>query len=297
MIETHGLSKNYRSCGALRALSLKVPEGSAFALVGANGAGKTTLIKILMNLIRATSGTAHVFGVDSRQLSPQQFRRIGYVSENQELPGRLTVSGYLNYLRPFYPDWDFALEREIVQRFKLPRDRKINELSHGMRVKMALTCALSYRPKLLVLDEPFSGLDPLVRDEFMEGLAEQAGDMTVLISSHDLSEVEGFATDVAFVESGRLLFQEPLEALTDRVQQIKVTVERQSSLPKTTPDTWIDLHEIGNVLTFVDTQFSEFDLGERIRSQIEGVRDIEVQPMSLRAIFTSISRATRRVRE
>ena len=295
MIETHGLSKNYRSCGALRALSLKVPGGSAFALVGANGAGKTTLIKILMNLIQATSGTAHVFGVDSRQLSPQQFRRIGYVSENQELPGRLTVSGYLNYLRPFYPDWDVALEREIVQRFKLPGDRKINELSHGMRVKMALTCALSYRPKLLVLDEPFSGLDSLVRDEFMEGLAEQAGDMTVLISSHDLSEVEGFATDVAFVESGRLLFQESLEALTDRVQQIKVTVERQSTLPKTTPDTWIDLHETGNVLTFVDTQFSEFDLGERIGSQIEGVRDIEVQPMSLRAIFTSISRATRTV--
>lgn len=297
MIETHGLSKNYRSCGALLALSLKVPEGSAFALVGANGAGKTTLIKILMNLIQATSGNAHVFGVDSRQLSPQQFRRIGYVSENQELPGRLTVSGYLNYLRPFYPDWDVALEGEIVQRFKLPRDRKINELSHGMRVKMALTCALSYRPKLLVLDEPFSGLDSLVRDEFMEGLAEQAGDMTVLISSHDLSEVEGFATDVAFVESGRLLFQEPLEALTDRVQRIKVTVERQSALPKTTPDTWIDLHETGNVLTFVDTQFCEFDLGERIRSQIEGVRDIEVQPMSLRAIFTSISRATRRVQE
>lgn len=297
MIETHGLSKNYGSCGALRALSLKVPEGSAFALVGANGAGKTTLIKILMNLIQATSGTAHVFGVDSRQVSPQQFRRIGYVSENQELPGRLTVSGYLNYLRPFYPDWDVALEREIVQRFKLPGGRKINELSHGMRVKMALTCALSYRPKLLVLDEPFSGLDSLVRDEFMEGLAEQAGDMTVLISSHDLSEVEGFATDVAFVESGRLLFQESLEALTDRVQQIKVTVERQSTLPETTPDTWIDLHETGNVLTFVDTQFSEFDLGERIRSQIEGVRDIEVQPMSLRAIFTSISRATRRVGE
>jgi|SRR5579859_1404647 len=297
MIETHDLSKNYRSYGALRALSVKVPEGSAFALVGANGAGKTTLIKILMNLIQATSGTAQVFGVDSRQLSPQQFRRIGYVSENQELPGRLTVSRYLNYLRPFYPDWDVALEREIVQRFKLPGDRKISELSHGMRVKMALTCALSYRPKLLVLDEPFSGLDPLVRDEFMEGLVEQAGDMTVLISSHDLGEVEGFATDIAFVNSGRLLFQESLETLTDRVQQIKVTVEKRSALQNAVPETWIDIHETGNVLTFVDTQFSEFDLGERIRARIHGVREIEVQPLSLRAIFTSIARATRSMQE
>ncbi len=297
MIKTHDLSKTYRSCGALRALSLKVAEGSAFALVGANGAGKTTLIKILVNLIQASSGSAYVLGVDSRQLSPQQFRRIGYVSENQELPGRLTVSGYLNYLRPFYPDWDIALEREITQRFKLPGDRKINELSHGMRVKMALACALPYHPRLLILDEPFSGLDPLVRDEFMEGLAAQAGDMTVLISSHDLGEVEGFATDIAFVDSGRLLFQEPLETLTDRVQQIKVTVERQSTRRDAVPETWIDIQETGNVLTFVDTQFSEFDLGERIRSRIDGVRDIEVQPMSLRAIFTSISRATRSVQE
>lgn len=297
MIETRGLSKNYKNCGALRDLSIKVPEGSAFALVGANGAGKTTLIKILMNLIQASSGTAEVLGIDTRQLSPQEFRRIGYVSENQELPGRLSASDYLNYLRPFYPDWDIALEREIVQQFRLPGDRKINELSHGMRVKMALTCALPYRPKLLVLDEPFSGLDPLVRDEFMEGLAGQAGDMTILISSHDLGEVEGFATDIAFVDSGRLLFQESLETLTDRVQRIKVTVERQSAPRQTTPDTWIDIHETGNVLTFVDTQFSEFDLGERIRSQVEGVRDIEVQPMSLRAIFTSMSRATQRREE
>jgi len=236
-------------------------------------------------------------GVDSRQLLPQQFRRIGYVSENQELPGRLTVSGYLNYLRPFYPDWDIALEREITQRFKLPGDRKINELSHGMRVKMALACALPYHPRLLVLDEPFSGLDPLVRDEFMEGLAAQAGDMTILISSHDLGEVEGFATDIAFVNSGRLLFQESLETLTDRVQQIKVTVERQSALQDAVPETWIDVHETGNVLTFVDTQFSGFDLGERIRSRIDGVREIEVQPLSLRAIFTSISRATRSIQE
>jgi ABC-2 type transport system ATP-binding protein len=269
-----------------------VPEGSAFALVGANGAGKTTLIKILMNLIQATSGTAHVLGVDSRELAPQQFQRIGYVSENQELPGRLTVSAYLNYLRPFYPEWDIALEEELAQRFKLPADRKINELSHGMRVKMALACALPYRPRLLVLDEPFSGLDPLVRDEFMEGLAAQAGEMTILISSHDLGEVEGFATDIGFVDTGRLLFQESLETLTDRIQQIKVTIDRQSALRQSTPDSWIDIHETGNVLTFVDTQFSEFDLGERVRSRIEGVRDIEVQPMSLRAIFTSISRAT-----
>jgi ABC-2 type transport system ATP-binding protein len=130
MIETHDLQKKYRACGALKGLSLTVPKGSAFALVGANGAGKTTLMKILMNLLMASSGIAEVMGVDSRLLSYEQFRRIGYVSENQELPGRLAVAAYLNYLRPFYPDWDLHLERDFLARFKLPADRKIQNLSH-----------------------------------------------------------------------------------------------------------------------------------------------------------------------
>jgi ABC-type multidrug transport system ATPase subunit len=166
-IEVRELSKKYKNHGALRDLSLHVPEGSAFVVVGPNGAGKTTMIKILMNLLEATSGTAEIFGVDSRSLTPKELAQIGYVSENQELPGRLTVAEYLNYLRPFYSRWDKYLEAEILRQFRLPGDRRINELSHGMRVKLALTCALPYRPKLLVLDEPFSGLDPLVRDEFL----------------------------------------------------------------------------------------------------------------------------------
>ena len=111
MIATQNLCKSYRHHGALKDLTLRVPEGSAFALVGANGAGKTTLIKILMNLIEASAGEASVLGVDSRQLSPRELRRIGYVSENQELPSRLTVCQYLRYLRGFYPEWSVARNR------------------------------------------------------------------------------------------------------------------------------------------------------------------------------------------
>src|ERR1700682_3054277 len=101
-IEIRELSKTYKNHGALRDLSLRVPEGSAFVVVGANGGGKTTMIKILMNLLEATSGTSKIFGVDSRRLSPKELAQIGYVSENQELPGKLTGEGYLNYLGPFY---------------------------------------------------------------------------------------------------------------------------------------------------------------------------------------------------
>jgi len=294
MIEVRNLTKRYSNHGALKDLSLSVPEGSAFLIVGANGAGKTTMIKILMNLLEATSGVAEIFGVDSRRLSPKELERIGYVSENQELPGKLTVEEYLNYLRPFYSLWDKQLEAETLRQFRLPGDRKINELSHGMRVKLALTCALPYRPELLVLDEPFSGLDPLVRDEFMEGLAGYAHETTILMSSHELSEVEGFGTDVAFIDEGTLLFQESMEELTGRVQEVKVTLDRTAAVRKPPPVDWIEVKESGNVLTFVHTQFIENDLETQVRSQLDGVQRVEVNAMPLRTIFTSLARATRK---
>lgn len=296
MIKILNLTKKYRNHGALKDLSFTVPEGSAFLTVGANGAGKTTMIKILMNLLEATSGVAEIFGVDTRKLSPKEFARIGYVSENQELPGRLTVEEYLNYLRPFYPGWDKQLEAETLHQFRLPRDRKINELSHGMRVKLALTCALPYRPKLLVLDEPFSGLDPLVRDEFMEGLAGYAHEMTILMSSHELSEVEGFGTDVAFIDEGTLLFQESMEELTARMQEVKVTLNRTAAMQRPAPVDWIDVKESGNVLTFVHTRFIESDLETQVRAQLDGVQWIDANAMPLRTIFTSLARATRSTR-
>jgi ABC-2 type transport system ATP-binding protein len=293
-IEIRELSKKYKSHGALRDLSLHVPEGSAFVVVGPNGAGKTTMIKILMNLLEATSGTAEIFGVDSRRLSAKELAQIGYVSESQELPGRLTVAEYLSYLRPFYSQWDRQLEAETLGQFRLPGDRRINELSHGMRVKLALTCALPYRPRLLVLDEPFSGLDPLVRDEFMEGLAGYAQEMTILMSSHELSEVEGFATDVAFIDEGKQLFQESMEVLAGRVQEVKVTLDRAAAVRRPAPADWIDVKESGNVLTFVHTQFVENDLEAQVRSQLDGVQRVEVNAMPLRTIFTSLARAARR---
>lgn len=168
MIEVRDLWKKFGRFEALQGLTFSVPEGSAFALIGANGAGKTTTIKIVMNILEATRGSVKVLDVDSRKISPRELRQIGYVSENQDMPPRLTVDEYFDYLRPFYPEWDKALEQSIRSQLRLPPDRRIAHLSHGMRMKMALGCALPYRPKLLVLDEPFSGLDPLVRDEFME---------------------------------------------------------------------------------------------------------------------------------
>src|ERR1700746_1010139 len=153
MIEVNGLCKRFRRFEALHQVSFSVPEGSAFALIGANGSGKTTCIKILMNILEPTRGSATVLGIDSRRISPRELNQIGYVSENQEMPSRLTVAEFFNYLRPFYKNWDREREAEIRHQLSLPPDRKIGNLSHGMRMKMALACALPFRPRLLVLDE------------------------------------------------------------------------------------------------------------------------------------------------
>jgi ABC-2 type transport system ATP-binding protein len=293
MIRANNLWKKFRRHEALRGLSFSVAEGSAFALIGANGAGKTTAIKVLMNIVEPSSGDASVMGVDSQSLSPREFSRIGYVSESQDLPAGLTIEQYLDYLRPFYPQWDRALEASALVLLHLPLRRRIGDLSHGMRMKMALACALPFRPKLLVLDEPFSGLDPLVRDEVMESLIQQAGDTTVLISSHELSEIDHFATHVGFLDEGKLVFEESMADLTDRFREVHVTLEREALTPDALPSDWLCVRAVGSVVSFIDSHFSEETLGERIRSLLNGVRSIDTQPMALRSIFTTLARSLR----
>ena len=293
IIQTDNVWKKYGRFDALRGLSIAVPEGSAFALIGANGAGKSTTIKLLMNIISPSQGSATILGVDSRKISPRELSQIGYVSENQEMPGRMTVAEYLAYLRPFYPTWDRALEAHILGQLFLPPDRRIKDLSHGMRMKMALACALPFRPRLLVLDEPFSGLDPLVRDEFMEGLLQQVGETTILISSHELSEIEGVATHIAFIDRGKLLFQESMSDLTNRLREVHVSFDCDARMPSQVPKEWLNIRASGAVLSFVDTAYSREHLASRIATALGSVRDVDVQPMGLRTIFTTLARATR----
>ena len=291
MIQATNLWKRFGRHDALQGLSFKVPEGGAFALIGANGAGKTTTIRVLMNILEPTRGSATILGVDSRRISPRELSRIGYVSESQDMPERLTVTQYLDYLRPFYPTWDRALESTIRRELRLPPDRKIGDLSHGMRMKMSLACALPFRPKLLVLDEPFSGLDPLVRDEFMEGLLRQASEMTVLISSHELAEIDSVATHVGFLDEGKLLFEESMSDLVARFREVHVTLEHEAHAPDEVPEDWLQVRVMGNVLAFVETRFKEESLGASVASVCDGVRRVDAQPMGLRSIFTTLARA------
>jgi ABC-2 type transport system ATP-binding protein len=293
IIQSEALNKSFRRHEAVRGISLAVPEGSIYALIGANGAGKTTTIKTLLNVLTPTSGRAELLGVDSRRLSPRELAKIGYVSENLELPQRLTVGAYLEYLRPFYSSWDRSLEHSLISELQLPIDRKIRDLSHGMRMKASLACALCYRPQLLVLDEPFSGLDPLVRDELMERLLQQADEMTVFLSSHELDEIEGSTTYVGYLENGRLLFQEPMAQLSGRVREVRVTMNHDAAIPRGSPENWLNMGAAGNVLSFVDIRHESQALQTAVNSLLTGVKEVEILPVALRSIFTALARSTR----
>jgi ABC-2 type transport system ATP-binding protein len=291
-IHTENLSKRFARTVAVDNISLAVPEGSIYALVGANGAGKTTLIKLLMNILRPNAGGAQVLGIDAAKLTGSDFNRIGYVSENQELPEGMTVGGMLDYFRPFYPNWDFALEQQLVRQFDLPLKRKLKHLSRGMKMKATFASSLAYRPSLIILDEPFSGLDPLVRDELIEGLIERAPETTIFLSSHDLAEIESFSSHVGYLQQGRLLFSEEMTTLSNRFRDVTITLSEPSPLPARLPATWLEPQSADCVLHFVDSDFKE-DSPRELANRFPAARDIAFEPMTLRQIFLAIAKSGR----
>ncbi len=296
MIKTRNLTKTYGKVQVLKEVNLQVPEGSAFALVGTNGAGKTTTMRILTNILQPTRGSAEVLGVDSRQLKPEMFRKIGYVSENQELPERLTIAQYFDYLRAFYPNWDRGLEKTLRERMQLPPSRQLSKLSHGMRMKTVLIAGLAFRPKLLILDEPLSGMDTLTRDEVVDGLLEQADETTILISSHELSEIEFFTSHIAFMDDGSLSFQESIESLRGRFREVHVTLSAQKDWPSSAPETWLAPQTQGHSLQFIDTGFKNHDDLQAQLAQRFGAVQVEETPMSLRQISKVLIREARSIR-
>ncbi len=293
-IETHRLTRRFARTDAVHDLGLVIPAGSICALLGPNGAGKTTTIKLLMNLLHPTAGEARLLGVASTRLGPREFAQIGYVSENQELPLWMTVRQLIDYCRPLYPTWDRDLERKLLAQFSLPADGKLRHLSRGMTTKAALLVALAYRPKLVVLDEPFSGLDPLVRDEFVQGVLEisNLGDWTVLISSHDIDEVERLADRVALLDHGRLRLQETTETLEARFRHIEVNLNGGPAHLATPPSAWLALERAGERVHFIATDYSPHATEAECRERFPQAT-VTARPLTLREIFVALARASR----
>jgi ABC-2 type transport system ATP-binding protein len=290
ILNTHNLCRSFGRLEAVHNVSLSVEEGSVYALLGHNGAGKTTTIKLIMNLLRPTGGTSTVLGIPSAKLGPRELAKIGYVSENQKQPDWMRVGEFLDFCRPMYPTWDRDLEKKLLRQFDLPLDRKLKQLSKGMKMKALLLSSLAYRPRLLVLDEPFSGLDPLVREELIGGMleiTEQEG-WTVFISSHDMDEVERLADTVGVINEGVLHFSENIDLLKGRFHRVTVDgITGQNFQRESLPPNWLGLEADDNRLRFVDEKWNGSESIQRLKEKFPQAQLTET-PLGLRDILITL---------
>ena len=217
VISVSALTRRFGNRTALDSVSLALPRGAVYGLVGANGAGKTTLIKHVLGLLRVESGSVRVFGLDPVADPVGVLSRIGYLSEENDLPGWMRVDELIRYSRAFYPAWDDAYAEALRQGFALDPAATVKSLSKGQKARAGLLVALAYRPELLVLDEPSSGLDPIVRRDILGAVLRTIADegRTVLFSSHLLEEVEQVADHVTMISQGRIVLSAPLVAIRD----------------------------------------------------------------------------------
>jgi ABC-2 type transport system ATP-binding protein len=215
VVEVEALSRRFGRTVALDGVSLDVPRGVVFGLVGENGAGKTTLIKHMLGLLKAQTGRVGVFGLDPVREPVAVLSRVGYLSEDRDLPDWMRLGEMLRYLRAFYPTWDDDLADELRRQFDLDPRARVKTLSQGQRARAGLLAALAYRPELLVLDEPSTGLDPIVRREILSAIIRTIAEegRTVLFSSHLLDEVERVSDHVALLDRGRIVLCERLDSI------------------------------------------------------------------------------------
>jgi ABC-2 type transport system ATP-binding protein len=215
VIHVAELTRCFGATTALDSVCLSMPRGAVYGLVGANGAGKTTLIKHILGLLRAESGSVRVFGLDPVADPVGVLSRLGYLSEERDLPGWMRVDELIRYSRAFYTAWDDAYAEELRQSFALEATAKTENLSKGQKARLGLLIALAHRPELLVLDEPSTGLDPLVRRDILGAIMRTIADegRTVLFSSHLLEEVERVADHVTMISEGAIVLSAPLDTI------------------------------------------------------------------------------------
>ncbi len=286
IIETNGLSKSFKSHPALRGLDLRVPRGSIFGFLGRNGAGKTTTIKTLMGLLRSDGGIARVFGIQvtDADRSIEVRRRIGFVTEDKEMYPYMTVEQIIRFLRPFFPKWRNDLERRYLEMFELPPQRKIPDLSKGMRSKLMLLLAISRGAELLILDEPTDGLDPAATEDVLRELVDIAAaeGTTMFFSSHQLAEVELIADYIGIIDHGKMMVSGSLDEMKAQYQRLQVVFAESVQ----TPSRWVDgvenVRQVGRVVSILASRNVDA-IVEQARS-LPGAT-VERFPVTLKEIF------------
>jgi ABC-2 type transport system ATP-binding protein len=292
IIETADLRKRYDGVEALRGLTLSVPSGSIFGLLGRNGAGKTTAIKILLGMTSATSGTARVFGLSAGEhgSSVEIRRRTGFAGEDKDLYDFMTVEEIIRFTAAFYPRWRRDLEQRYRRAFELTGDRQVKTLSRGTRTKLALLLAFCRGADLLVLDEPTSGLDPAVAEEVLQALvAHVAGEnMTVFLSSHQIAEVDQIADRVAIIDRGRTVVHGALDDLREQYRRIQLVFDGEAPATSLHAPGIVRAVRKGRVLTILSSAGDAAILDE---TRALGPVSVDVLPVTLKDIFLETVKA------
>jgi ABC-2 type transport system ATP-binding protein len=232
-VHFEGVSKKYPHF-LLNDINLELPAGTIMGFIGANGAGKSTTIRILMGLVHQDQGAVHVLGHRMPAEQAAAKMDIGFVSEDMRLYGSPTLEWHMAFLRSIYPQWDQPYAETLLRRFDLKPQQKIKGLSHGQRVKAALLLALAHRPRLLVLDEPTTGLDPVARQEVLGELTAVLAneETTILFSSHNTLDVEQISDQITFIDRGRIIASDGKEVFLDRWRRLRLLLPPDAVLPR-----------------------------------------------------------------
>ncbi|QJR37997.1 ABC transporter ATP-binding protein [Gemmatimonas groenlandica] len=287
-VAVQGLSHRYGRKQALRDLDLTIPEGATYALLGANGAGKTTLLRLLAGIERVQSGAVSLFGDSVRSMSLAQRQRFSYVAEGQELPTWMRLEQMEAYCAPLYPTWDAQLAAQLRTRFDLDSKQKIGTMSRGQCMKAALLCALASRPRLLLMDEPFTGMDVSVRDELVRGLLDTSGEhgWTVVVSTHDIAEIEMMVDWVGFLRDGRIDVSAPLEKLRETYRRVEFTLAPGATLPVARPASWLRVEQSGQRVSVLGSGVSGAAITQALHVSTSALDEHDV---TLRELYLALA--------
>lgn len=280
------VTKRYQDQVALDNVTLRVPPGVVFALLGENGAGKTTAIKLMLGLADADTGRVQVLGLDSQRDGLAVRQRVGYMPERPTLYEWMTAAEIGWFTAGFYADGFEHRYRTLIANFRVPLERKISQMSKGMRAKVALSLALAHEPELLILDEPTSGLDTIVRHEFLESMVDvAAAGRTVILSSHQIGEVERVADIVAIIRQGRVMTCEPLDELKRTTKELTVTLEATRAEPPPIPGEVLATRQRGHQWQFLVRHLR--DEAMPALEAAEGIIAVDSRTPSLEEVFVA----------
>ena len=268
-------------------LTLSVPRGSVYGLLGANGAGKTTSIRMMVSHLKPDSGEIRVLGTDPAEYTTDTRRRIAYISENMQVPRWMSMEDAVAFCKPLYPNWNEPLYQELLKTFDLKPSRRYEESSKGQRRAMCIIVALCQEPEILIMDEPASGLDTLARRHFLKELLKVTCDenKTVLFSSHILGDIERTVDRVAILMRGRMVLEGELDSLKEKVRRITFRSE-SGKIAEPAAELFHTLRNIRerNSLQWVVTDFEE-EKFVRLRESLPDSVAVEVEGFNLEELF------------